>query len=170
AVPPSQSAPLIEGRPHPSGGGGSGGDGSVGAAQKADMAQQTPPGHTGAAPARGFRSEEEEGDSLAKKMIETLAAWMGLAPAQKAAEAEADDALPQEASAADDRWLRLQWLFWALAVAGYGCLAIAVVVFIPGGAGFLDETRNPIVWPALGVGLGCSIAAWWLGRKIARSR
>ena len=166
AVPASQSPTLVDGRPNPMGSGG--GDGSVGAAQKADMAQQTPPGHTGAAPARAFRREEEEGESLAKKMIQALAVWMGLAPAPKAAEAEADDALP--AQAGDDRWLRLQWLFWALAVAGYGCLAIAVIVFIPGGAGFLDETRNPIVRPALVVGLGCSIAAWWLARKIARSR
>lgn len=166
-VPPSQSAPLVDGRPNPAGGGG-GGDGSVGAAQKTDMAQQTPPGHTGAAPARAFRRDEEEGDSLAKKMIEALAVWIGLAPAQKAAVAEEEEA--PAAPVEDDRWLRLQWLFWALAVAGYGCLAIAVVVFIPGGAGFLDETRNPIVRPALVVGLGCSIAAWWLARKIARSR
>lgn len=166
-VPPTQSPPMVEGRPNPMGGGG-GGDGSVGAPQKTDMAQQTPPGHTGAAPTRGFRNDEEEGDSLAKKMIEALAVWLGLAPEQKAAQAEGDDLLPAPAS--DDRWLRLQWLFWALAVAGYGCLAIAVIVFIPGGAGFLDEARNPIVRPALVVGLGCSIAAWWLARKIAKSR
>lgn len=169
AVPASQSPALVEGRPNLVGGHGSGGDGSVGAAQKADMAQQTPPGHTGAAPARAFRPEEEDGESLAKRMIQAVAVWLGLAPAaaqSDPAEQEAETA----AQVADDRWLRLQWLFWALAVAGYGCLAIAVIVFIPGGAGFLDETRNPIVRPALMVGLGCSIAAWWLARKIARSR
>lgn len=171
AVPPSQSPALVEGRPNLVGGNGSGGgDGSVGAAQKAEMTQQTPPGHTGAAPVRGFRPEEEDGESLAKRMIQAVAVWLGLAPAAAQtdpAEQEVEEPAPQ---AADDRWLRLQWLFWALAVAGYGCLAIAVIVFIPGGAGFLDETRNPIVRPALVVGLGCSIAAWWLARKIARSR
>lgn len=163
AVPPSQGPGMVEGRP----GVGVGGGGGEGAAPA--KVEQVPPGHTGAAPNR-LRPEEEDGESLAQKMVRAVAAWLGLGAAEKQADVDTGmDEAPAPA-ANDEHWLRLQWLFWALAVAGYGCLTVAVVVLIPGGGGFLDETRNPIVWPALAVGLGSSIAAWWLGRKIARAR
>lgn len=162
-VPPSQSAAAMEGRTNLIGGG----NDRVGNVPKAaDMAQQTPPGHTGAAPSKIGRRDEEAGESLAQRMARALMALIGLAPAMDEDAQELDEeALAQVA--AENRWQRLQWLFWSLAVAGYACLVFALIVFIPGGSGFLDETRNPLGTPALIVGLISSLGAWWLARKLA---
>ena len=160
SVPPSQSVALVEGR-QPSLVGGNDRVGTV--PKAADMAQQTPAGHTGAAPARVGRHDEEAGESLARRMVRALAAFLGMG-ASEAALREEEDAL---APAVENPWQRLQWLFWTLAVAGYACLVVALIIFIPGGSGFLDESHNPLGTPALIVGLICSLGAWWLARKLA---
>ncbi len=163
-VPPSQTAAAMEGRSNLIGGGG---DRVGGVPKAADMAQpqQTPPGHTGAAPTRIGRRDEQAGESLAQRMARALMALLGLAPAEADAPELDEEALAQ--AAAENRWQRLQWVFWTLAVVGYACLVFALIVFIPGGSGFLDETRNPFGTPALIVGLTSSLGAWWFARKLA---
>lgn len=162
-VPPSQTAAAMEGRTTTNTIGGNDRVGSV--PRAADMPQQTPAGHTGAAPTRIGRRDEEAGESLAQRMARALMAMLGLAPADEAAPELDEEALAQ--AAAENRWQRLQWVFWTLAVTGYACLVFALIVFIPGGSGFLDESRNPFGTPALIIGLISSLGAWWFARKLA---
>jgi hypothetical protein len=163
-VPPSQSAAIVEGRPtNPVAG-----NERVGEVPRAaDATQPIPAGHTGAAPARANRADEQAGESLAQRLARALLAFLGLGAAKdQDVDLEADEELLAQAAEAN-RWQRLQWLFWALAVAGYTCLVVALIIFVPGGKGFLDETRNPLGTPALILGLICSLGAWWLARKLA---
>lgn len=67
-----------------------------------------------------------------------------------------------------DRWFALQWLFWMLAIVAYGCLALALVVMVPGGDGMFDETRSSAGTYALTIGLVASLGAWWSARQLMR--
>ncbi|TWH99413.1 hypothetical protein IP90_03152 [Luteimonas cucumeris] len=157
AVPPSQSPP-VDGRPSLT----AAGDRGPGQA-RADL-PTLPPGHTaeGTSPRRAVRDRD---GLLPIKLSQWLAA-LGLGLDPKAGRPQDADAEGQglEGSVA------LQWLFWALAIVGYGCLAVALVVLLPGGEGFLDETRNPAGTYALIVGLPTSLGAWWLARRMARTQ
>jgi hypothetical protein len=110
------------------------------------------------------RGQGEEGQPGA---LARLLAALGLGMSVNEA-VDDEEGLPL--AAPDNRWLRLQWLFWVLALSGYACLVVALIVLLPGGAGFLDEARNPLGKQALVVGLVASIGAWWLARKLAAKR
>ncbi|MGO1002575.1 hypothetical protein [Lysobacter sp. CA196] len=62
----------------------------------------------------------------------------------------------------------LQWLFWVLTVVAYACLAMAVIILLPGGE-FVSERATPgVSGLALFLGVTVAAGAWWLGRRLNR--
>lgn len=157
AVPPSQSPP-VDGRPQLIGGNDRGGS------ARSDLSN-IPPGYTGEinTPRRGAKGDAD-GESLLVRLAKLLAT-IGVSTAANDADAELQTSeVPGQPNPLNTQ----AWLFWALAIVGYGCLAVALIVMLPGGSGFLDETRNAAGQYALGIGLVSSLGAWWLARKMAR--
>lgn len=154
AVPPSQSP--VDGRPMI-------GSNDRGGSSRGDLSN-VPPGYTGEINT-GRRNAKgiADGESMMTKLVRLLATiGLGTAAANDA-EVEEYEVPGQPPSPPTQAWL-----FWALAIVGYGCLGVALVVLLPGGSGFLDETRNVAGKYALGIGLMSSLGAWWLARKMAR--
>ena len=86
------------------------------------------------------------------------------------AENDDDDTPARERRADKNTWFALQWMFWILAVVAYGCLALALIAFLPAGAAVIDINRiHP--WASTTVllgGLAAAAAAWWLARRLMR--
>ena len=86
------------------------------------------------------------------------------------ADGENDDTRERERRPDKDIWFALQWMFWILAVVAYGCLALALIAFLPSGAAVIDINRiHP--WASTMVllgGLAAAAAAWWLARRLMR--
>jgi hypothetical protein len=62
----------------------------------------------------------------------------------------------------------LQWLFWVLTVVAYACLAMAVIILLPGSE-FVSERATPgVSGLALFLGVTVAAGAWWLGRRLNR--
>lgn len=64
----------------------------------------------------------------------------------------------------------LQWLFWVLTVVAYICLAMAVVLMLPSGSLVSERASPGGSGFALLLGVAVAAGAWWLGRRINRSR
>lgn len=64
----------------------------------------------------------------------------------------------------------LQWLFWVLTVVAYVCLAMAVVLMLPSGSLISERASPGSSGFALFLGAAVAVGAWWLGRRINRSR
>lgn len=64
----------------------------------------------------------------------------------------------------------LQWLFWVLTVVAYVCLAMAVVLMLPNGSLVSERASPGGSGFALFLGVAVAVGAWWLGRRINRSR
>ncbi|QQQ01607.1 hypothetical protein [Lysobacter enzymogenes] len=60
----------------------------------------------------------------------------------------------------------LQWLFWVLTVVAYVCLAMAVVLLLPGGSFDSQRIQTGGSGAALALGVAIAAGAWWLGRRI----
>lgn len=159
AMAPQQIAPASQSPPVP---GRAPGAGDHGAAGTTRAEHTVPAGFTNDAPARQRRNRPSLADAILPARLARLLRG------RSATDALNQGAIPNAAAGeSSSPWLRL--LFWALTIIGYGCLLVAVLVLLPGGSGFLDETRNPAGQYALVVGLAASISAWWLGRRLARS-
>lgn len=93
---------------------------------------------------------------------ERMTRWW-LALGLTARQTDTEEPAPQRES-----WFALQWLLWLLAIIGYACLAVALIVSLPGGSGLLDERATSIGRYALVFGLAASLLAWWAARRLLR--
>ncbi|MET4729340.1 hypothetical protein ABIE09_003154 [Lysobacter enzymogenes] len=64
----------------------------------------------------------------------------------------------------------LQWLFWVLTVVAYACLAMAIVLMLPSGSLISERASPGGSGVALFLAVVVAAGAWWLGRRIGRSR
>lgn len=64
----------------------------------------------------------------------------------------------------------LQWLFWVLTVVAYGCLAMAVILLLPGGSLVSERVSTAGSGVSLFLGVVVAAGAWWLGRHLNRRR
>lgn len=75
-------------------------------------------------------------------------------------------------NAADDeeQSTSFQWLFWILTIAAYGSLGVAILAMIPSGGSLTDGFGQPsVAGYALIAGAVAAIAAWLMGRKLAKN-
>ncbi|MGH6610625.1 MAG: hypothetical protein ACRECQ_10230, partial [Burkholderiaceae bacterium] len=124
-----------------------------GAAMQARDAQLAPAGHTLA----GFlrRDRFRNGDPTRDRQGESLLAAL-LPGRRRRAESE-------------EQSTSFQWLFWILTIAAYASVAVAIVVMLPTGGSLVDGNGRPsMAIYALGFGALAAVAAWVLGKRLAR--
>jgi hypothetical protein len=89
-----------------------------------------------------------------------------------ALDAEGDTAASRREARADkEGWFALQWMFWVLAIVAYGCLALALIAFLPATSALSIDIDRVHPWAStivLLTGLVTAAAAWWLARRLMR--